>query len=568
MAAYPNLAASSLEVCSGLLSRSWLLGPLGACLVAAGANTALTSSSYAATACIDRQQFNFTSLPQARNFFQRTTDARGNEAYLYTGGAFVLAPDFNAPNPALASVSQLIPSSGNNVIIVTTATSKGQSANASSALASSVPGLATGGAISTSLASASVGPPSLTSVEISNDHAEELLRQRRLAAQQVPAESNQGSPAPAGQTPGAVQGPSRQTAPQQRPAAAPVPRSVNDTTAGARVPNESGDPIAPNKGAWAQAYVDYERHRNLSPGSVDNPTRTQRTFGQIAGLDVTYTRREGRGVETLQLGLLGGHNSARSDFSDTANVRDASQTEEGGFLGTYATYQVERFALEVIGKADFFQHTQRAIVLTTETVEVAPSTRIDPVTCPEGQILLLDRESDKTVTVQIPGSSTQRQIDRLKAGEVSEHNYTLAGNLSYRFDLTDRAWFEPTFGARFTYTDFGADAWSLDLQDGRVLRAQAGARIGSSWQLGDLRVFSASLLGLAYSDVWVDGFTLVNSGFTSTVSNVDEGKLRGLAQLSLRLENGRGTSYGAEIAARGGEDLWGVGGRIGVRYEW
>ena len=311
------------------------------------------------------------------------------------------------------------------------------------------------------------------------------------------------------------------------------------------------DETASSNGTWAQVYGDYERHSNLAPGSIDNPTRTQKTFGQIAGLDTTYRR----GNEALQLGILGGHSETRSRFTDTPNVMSARQEQDGGFIGAYGSYQLGRFAIDGLAKADFFQHSQRAVLRRT---------RQDIISCPP--------ESDPTATVLLidPGTPLTKEVpfNQLRNGQVPEHNYTVSSNAYYRYDLGGNSWFEPTAGIRFTYTDFGRDAFALDLQDGRVLRLQAGARIGSSWDVGSRYTFAASLLGLVYSDVWVDGFTLVDTGFVSTVSNVDEGKLRGLGQINLKLDNGRGVSYGAEVAVRGGEDVWGVGGRLGVRYEW
>ena len=50
--------------------------------------------------------------------------------------------------------------------------------------------------------------------------------------------------------------------------------------------------------------------------------------------------------------------------------------------------------------------------------------------------------------------------------------------------------------------------------------------------------------------------------------NVDEGKLRGLLQVNSILDVGNGLSYNGEVGVRGGEDVWGVSGRLGVRYEW
>jgi hypothetical protein len=49
---------------------------------------------------------------------------------------------------------------------------------------------------------------------------------------------------------------------------------------------------------------------------------------------------------------------------------------------------------------------------------------------------------------------------------------------------------------------------------------------------------------------------------------VDEGKLRVMGMLESRVNVGNGyTLYGA-AEVRGGEDVIGYGGRLGVRYEW
>ena len=156
---------------------------------------------------------------------------------------------------------------------------------------------------------------------------------------------------------------------------------------------------------------------------------------------------------------------------------------------------------------------------------------------------------------------------RPRTGDVSENNFTAATNFSYRFDLSGGYWLEPLVGVRYTYTDFGSGAEALDLTDGQVLRVQGSLRLGTAqpWQGYTL---GTSVLGMLYSDVIVTGYMQSDGGFTSTVSNTDEGKLRGLAQLVLILEDQRGLSYSAQVDVRGGEDLIGVGGRLGVRYRW
>jgi Autotransporter beta-domain len=361
------------------------------------------------------------------------------------------------------------------------------------------------------------GPPTLMTVNVSNSQAEELIRQRRARA------SRQSGAVASLPKPVYLTGGSELS-----------PGAVQYVGAyGATIPYSSTSAA----GAWFQVYGDYERHSNLAPGTPDNTTREQTTFGQIAGIDTTYFR----GTEILQLGFLAGHNDTRSKFRDTENIKNASQADEGGFIGGYATYQVGRFAVEGLIKADLFQHTERATVKKQ-------------VACEGTDVLIVDSDADL-------------QTAAPRKGEVSENNFTAATNFSYRFDLSGGYWLEPLVGVRYTYTDFGSGADALDLTDGQVLRVQGGLRLGTAqpWQGYTL---GTSVLGMLYSDVLVTGYMQSDGGFTSTGSKTDEGKLRGLAQLVLTLEDQRGLSYSAQVEVRGGEDLIGVGGRLGVRYRW
>ena len=179
----------------------------------------------------------------------------------------------------------------------------------------------------------------------------------------------------------------------------------------------------------------------------------------MRGIDTTYFR----GTEILQLGFLAGHNDTRSKFRDTENIKNASQADEGGFIGGYATYQVGRFAVEGLIKADLFQHTERATVKKQ-------------VACEGTDVLIVDSDADL-------------QTAAPRKGEVSENNFTAATNFSYRFDLSGGYWLEPLVGVRYTYTDFGSGADALDLTDGQVLRVQGGLRLGTAqpWQGYTLR---------------------------------------------------------------------------------
>ncbi len=554
--------------------RSSCLGTFSRILLGASALTLAANDAIAGSVCVDDSAVDPTifnsllgtvALPGSSGSIELIggTTTSGRPVYLVSGLKQRLpgADDPDA-NPIVSDLNLLRGAESVNLTFQDAGPTVTNTAGSISAGASVISSLG------------SFGPPSISTVEISSNQAEEFVRQRReLAAAQLQEVGTETATegAPGGATPTATP-PVPPTAPASQPAVGA--RVAQKQTKSKRKATRSSPAVASKRplpdgsaldqdgrveerehsgrkfGAWANVYGDYEEHKNLAPGSVDNPKRRQYTFGQMGGVDMSWQpRSQFPGI--VQVGFFGGHNETRSKFSDTPNVSDASQRDDGGFFGGYLTYQRDRLSIDTVAKVDLFQLNKRAIIRNQVRT---------PVDCATDQVLLIDRRDEPLEVIDFE--------NRLRAGEVSEHNYTVGTNIQYRFDLSERSWFEPTAGVRFTYTDFGADAWTLDLQDGRVLRVQAGARIGSSWSLGGQRVFSASLLGLAYSDVWVDGFALLSTGFVSTVSNVDEGKLRGLAQLNLKLEDGRGTSYGAEVGVRGGEDVWGVGGRLGVRYEW
>lgn len=399
------------------------------------------------------------------------------------------------------------------------------------------------------------GPVSLASNDISNAQVDDLIRQRRdLAQSDVAAsgstEAAQGVVEPLQQS---ASEPPAQPASGAAKKATKAKKKTSTPSAANLEPQSMAQPVAepslqPSRGAWAQIYGDYEKHRNMAPGQTDNPTRTQKTFGQIAGVDTAWYRQSSYGLETFQFGLLGGYNETKSDFSDTPNITNASAREKGGFVGAYGNYNAGRFGADALLKVDFYDLDKSAIVAHIS----------EPVTCPDGEILVVDSVDDLQ----------PQTVFTDKSGSVSETNYSIGGNIYYRYDLQDGFWIEPLVGARFTYTDYGSGAAALDLSDGKTLRVQGGARIGTSFMDVDRRYWTLSLLGLLYSDVYVDGYALDNSGFVTTASDVDEGKLRALAQVSAVVYMGDGLSLLGQADVRGGEDVWGIGGRLGARYEW
>jgi hypothetical protein len=75
-----------------------------------------------------------------------------------------------------------------------------------------------------------------------------------------------------------------------------------------------------------------------------------------------------------------------------------------------------------------------------------------------------------------------------------------------------------------------------------------------------------TITGLVYSDVSVDGLVINTAGFVgSPVLPNDEGKVRGMGIFTLNYDNNAGIIWYGQADVRGGEDYFGVGGRLGVR---
>ena len=290
-------------------------------------------------------------------------------------------------------------------------------------------------------------------------------------------------------------------------------------------------------GVWAAVFGAYERHSNLNPGQDNNATRTQYTGGVVSGVD-TYVSPAGGGygAPLLQIGILGGYESTRSTFTTPpAYLADGSfngaQTDEGGFVGVYGSYVLNQFAADLLVKLDLFDHT-------TE-----PS-----ITCPADQ-------SPNSTASNIPFSGT-----------TSEINTNVASNVYYRFYADGPFWIEPTAGFRYSHTSYGEGASALFLTDGDDLRLLGGVRVGTGGYLGGY-FWTASILGGIYDDVIVNGYTS-DTIPGSASAKIDQGKVRGIGSLFGRVYDGHGMTYFGQVDVYGGQDVAGVIGKVGARWEW
>lgn len=387
-----------------------------------------------------------------------------------------------------------------------------------------------------------------------------------------------------------------------------TPRRVTSTrTSGPRpsAPTPDTEPSPevsvqpPANALWAEGFADYEKRTGLGNATASQ-SRSQKTSGVLFGADHTLQAGEG----SVTVGFLGGVNQTRQEFKtisqqvldtpyfatlkdfNTGNsttfeyllpanhefASDATQTLRGGSFGT--TYSASRGGLFTDGifKIDFY-----------EIEKVSSGSDTYPTTlnaffgnAQSGQFgcisPFVNANNGGTLSqYPAPGyllNGTQTFAIPTTVQTTTAANFILAQDLGYHFALAEGFWIEPLVGARYTYSAYGPGGASLGLQDGYDLRVEAGSRFGRTTFAPSGYLLTASFTALLYSDVLVHGFVTNADGFSAGFLLADQGKLRGQGIASLKLDLLNGFSFFAECQGRGGQDYWGVGGRIGGRYQF
>lgn len=432
------------------------------------------------------------------------------------------------------------------------------------------------------------GPPSISATETSTTQVLEQVRRRSQEAQTQQPISVSTAAADAAVSAAEAQSPSEATesanssssaAPKAAKKAKPK-TSSQQSASSASTKSYDQEPVADDTYAiaektdvyagssrttavWSQGFLGYDRHKNLAPGNQENPTRTATTAGGLVGADWTHITQS-NGVRALQYGLFSGYSETHAKKSNTffevdeaaasadppppqtgggnTNYTRSNNKEEidGPFVGAYMAYVQDAWTFDATFKADFFDLNQSSTL-------------------------------------------TQRCADDVgtQSGSASVTNYMIAANISHRYEITGSQWWEPSAGVRYTYTDFGSDpsvsvfqnggvqpTGRLGLEDGYALRLQFGARLGERIETAEGYIWTTTIGAFLYSDVVVNGFDSVAGQTGEFVGPVDEGELRALGQLETRLNVGNGMTYLFQAEIRGGEDVFGAAGQIGIRYEW
>ena len=153
-------------------------------------------------------------------------------------------------------------------------------------------------------------------------------------------------------------------------------------------------------------------------------------------------------------------------------------------------------------------------------------------------------------------------------GTASLNEFTVSDNVHYRIPLMANVWAEPTVGVQYTLSSYSGNAAALGLKDGDLVRLQGGARIGEDTVAGSVPV-TVAVTGLVYDDVLVSG-DFIQGGAFGTSGNIlnDQGKVRGEGIFDAKFDLGNGRSIFLQGDVRGGDGLFGGGGKGGFRIQW
>jgi hypothetical protein len=248
-------------------------------------------------------------------------------------------------------------------------------------------------------------------------------------------------------------------------------------------------------------------------------SRVTKTAGVLGGADLTFSGLLGW-RDILVAGVLGGYQTTDIRYKTSPNTADI----DGGSFGGYLAYLNGGFSTDFAAKADFLRQEFRFSNFPGTVFATAGTSLVDLV------------------------------------------NYSLAWNVNYRFG--DRFFVEPTAGVLHNFVDYDdAAALAIGLTDSRATRVQGGVRVGAIWLAGRATM-TTTLTGLAYETVDFSGGAAITNGFAGTTVPNDEGKLFGQFILANIANFGGGFSMLTEGQVYFRNDVLGVGGRGGLRYQW
>jgi hypothetical protein len=383
---------------------------------------------------------------------------------------------------------------------------------------------------------------------------------------------------------------------------------------------------ATRNAVWSEAFADYEQRTGLG-GATWSGRQSQTTVGTLLGADHAIWS----GDTGIVFGALGGFSRTQQNFQATQNVQennnfnvsaaqlassisggpqwcsffgldsacgtdgtgqnvgfqyvlpdnhtldtDQKQTLTGPSIGATLSLFRGGFFSDAVVKADFL-----GLSSTTTGTDTYDTTLManfqQPGNGSEPPLFSTNPNQDVgCISTFVPFGQSKAftlsgpQTTALSALVQSARaiNFIAAENIGYHFDLPRGFWIEPLVGVRYNYAEYGANASSLGLEDGQALRVQGGTRFGLTSLVQDRYIWTNSFTTLLYSDVWISGFVVDPSSLYADALFADEGRLRVQGILSSKMDLLNGFSTFVQAEGRYGLDYWGVGGKVGLRYEW
>jgi hypothetical protein len=278
------------------------------------------------------------------------------------------------------------------------------------------------------------------------------------------------------------------------------------------------EPANPVWGGWLQGMGDWERDGALATTDAAHQTATYTAQG---GFDHTQ-----QGIfsndDAFVAGIVSSWTQGHTGYTTSATVSDTS----GPGVGIYTEYVRGGFSTDVTTKFDFLQMREN-----------------------------------------LQGAGPNQTINLV--------NEALSGNAQYKFTGvagSDKNFIEPTVGFTLSHTSF-ANAAANNLQDGYTVKLQAGARIGTSWDLGQGVSLDATLKALAYGDAVAQGTSTVAATdpafpFALPTSPTDAGLVRGELdpELCFNLPDNYSVTVSGQV--RYGYAIVGGSAGINVRKQW
>ena len=271
--------------------------------------------------------------------------------------------------------------------------------------------------------------------------------------------------------------------------------------------------VNPVWGTWVQGLGDWEHDNSLTATDIGHFTSTYTAQG---GLDRTT-----QGILSSDDALVFGIVSSWTSSHVTYDNMPTSLKLVGPGVGVYTEYVRGGFSTDVTAKFDFLGLTQ-----------------------------------------DFGGLQPNASVNILNAG--------VSGNAQYKVTGSNNNFLEPTVGFSLTHIGFGSGGAALNLEDAYTVRLQAGARVGTTWDVGHGVTIDGNFKALIYGDA-VAQSTSADArigGIILPLAPSDTGLVRGELDPELCFNLPDNYSVAVSGQLRFGQAIVGGSAGVNLRKQW